>query len=120
MKHEKMPATQASGAPAFYRVLSDLRRAPVSDYLSHGYESERDFHDALRQLVNRWHDRTGKVVAERHGFFRLRFYDTPGGKPDEAWLPSYLLEPAAVPDYLMAADSSDGLETELNRAFGFD
>ena len=107
---------------SFFRVLADLRRAPTRDYLMHGYESERDFRRALWRLVGRWQGRVGERVGERHGFYLLRFHDTPGGKPEEEWLPSYLLEQTAIPDYLVrtTSDSSDERRAELDQAFGFD
>lgn len=104
---------------SFYRVASNIKDAPVRDYLFHGFEERIDYERALRQLVKRWHDRIGKAIAERNGFLRLRFHDTPGGKPDEEWLPVYLLQPVPMPDYLQES-SSDKFEEELNRAFGFD
>lgn len=104
----------------FYRVLPDLRKAPTADYFLHGYETEHDFHLALRRLCDLWHGRIGEAMEERNGFTRLAFHDTPGGRPDQAWLPDYLLEPSAVPDYLIDTDLKDPMETELNEAFGFD
>ena len=104
----------------FYQVLSTLDRAPLRDYLLHGYETRRDFEQALRRLVSRWQGRTGERIDERHGFLLLRFHDTPGGKPDEEWLPLYLLEPVAMPEYMMAQDSSEEDAGELDRIYGFD
>ena len=105
----------------FYRVASDLRNAPVNDHLMHGYESKWVFYKALRSLVCKWQGRVGECIGERHGFLRLRFHDTPGGKPDEEWLPEYLLSPAAVPEYMSElSESSNSTEAELDRIFGFD
>ena len=30
---------------------------------------------------------------------RLRFHDTPGCRPDEAWIPLYLADPVPTPPY---------------------
>jgi len=111
-----------TGDAEFYRVLPGIEQAPLRDYLMHGYESELDFRHALRQLVNRWKRRVGECVGERNGFLLLRFHDTPGGRPDEAWLPKYLLQSAERPGYAAAEGpgSSDETEEELDRAFGFD
>jgi len=103
----------------FYRVDNNLDRAPLPDYLWHGYETRQDFKHALRNLVNLWHDRVGECVAEHHGFLLLRFHDTPGGKPDEEWLPRYLLQPTDPPIYRNQDDRSE-IETVLDQAFGFD
>ena len=106
----------------YYRVVSDLSKAPVNDYLMNGYESRWDFHRALSRLVNRWHDRVGEAVDEKHGFLFLRFHDTPGGLPDEEWLPRYLLESVPAPDYMQqnSTDSSEEIKNELDKAFEFD
>lgn len=103
----------------FYRVLTRIDRAPLRDFLLHGYETRRDFEQALRRLVSRWRGRTGERIDERHGFLLLRFHDTPGGKPDEAWLPHYLLE--QVPEYNPTEPgSSDVYASELDSAYEFD
>lgn len=104
----------------FFSVSVDPRDAPLRDYLWHGYESRRDFYDALRSLSNRWRNRVGECVAERNGFLRLRFHDTPGGRPDEEWLPRYLLTAAEVPDYIRDSEEPDETEQALDEAFGFD
>ena len=106
----------------FYQVLSDLSRAPLRDHMLHGYEERQDFFNALRQLRDRWKDRIGECIEERDGFRHLRFHDTPGGKPDEAWLPDYLLLKVDMPDYLreMEEEVVDEQERELERALGFD
>lgn len=101
----------------YYRVVSTLDHAPLRDYLLHGYETRRDFEQALHRLVSRWHGRTGESIDERHGFLRLRFYDTPGGKPDEEWLPLYLLQPVAMSDSEQESSDDSG---ELDIIFGFD
>lgn len=108
--------------PSFYRVISDLQAAPVNDHLFHGYESRQDFVQALRRLIDRWKGRVGEAVEERHDFLLLRFHDTPGGMPDEEWLPKYLLEQVPPPEYMrcLVTDSSEELRRELDLAFGFD
>lgn len=103
----------------FFTVGSDPMSAPLRDHLLHGYEERRDFYMAVRRLVDRWKGRTGECIGERSGCLLLRFHDTPGGKPDEQWLPRYLLSPA--PDVkLEEPDGPSPLEEELARAFGFD
>lgn len=103
----------------FYLVASNLRDAPIRNYMFHGYNNEDDFYDALHRLIDRWRGRIGESIGERHGFLLLRFHDTPGGKPDEAWLPRYLLKQTAMPEYLRE-EQKDEAEIELDRAFGFD
>lgn len=109
---------------SFCRVNNNLDNAPLQDHLLHGYEYRQDFQLALQQLIDRWHDRIGEQIDERSGFIRLRFYDTPGGLPDEAWLPTYLLTPIAQAPRGQNAQSprgpNDSLENEINLAFGFD
>jgi len=105
----------------YFQVNRNLEGAPLRDYLLHGYESLRDFERALELLVCRWCLRIGEGVEERYGFVLLRFHDTPGGKPDEAWIPRYLLHPVDTPAYMTAQDDSvDESEEELNSVFGFD
>ena len=105
---------------SFFRVVRDDTHAPLSDHLLHGYESRQDFRAAVRLLVDRWKGRVGECVGGRHGFLLLRFHDTPGGKPDEEWLPRYLLEPAETPEYMSEQKTADETETLLDQAFGFD
>ena len=62
----------------------------------------------------------GESVGERNGFLRLRFHDTPGGLPDEAWIPRYLLLKADMPGHLVETVERDETEEELDRIFGFD
>lgn len=103
----------------FYQVKSNIGDAPVRDYLIHGWESRREFEQALQRLVDRWSGRVGECVGERHDFFLLRFYDTPGGKPDEAWLPTYLLMQVEPPAGTCDSPPDEQAE-ELDRVFGFD
>ena len=102
----------------FFKVSSRAEDAPLRDYLLHGYEERQDFYLAVRQLVERWKGRVGESVGERHGFHLLRFHDTPGGLPDEAWLPSYLLKPTEMPSYLVEPEPPDEFELEVDRAIG--
>lgn len=104
----------------FYKVSNDPYCAPLRDYLEHGFESRKDYLDAVRRLVGLWHDRIGESIAERNGCYRLRFYDTPGGKPDEVWIPVYLLTEAPTPEYICKQVQIDETEQEINEAFGFD
>jgi hypothetical protein len=106
----------------YYTVVSTLRNAPLHDHLQHGYEYEDDFRKALRAIISRWKGRVGECVDEHNGFLSLRFYDTPGGKPDEARLPSYLLQETAITPYSARRKERqpDPLEEELDKAFGFD
>ena len=105
----------------FYEVLSSLDGVPLRDHLQHGYEEKSDFYDAVRQLRDRWQHRIGECVGERNGFRQLRFHDTPGGMPDEAWLPDYMLKEVEKPEYLCDdAETVDEQEQELEDALGFD
>lgn len=105
----------------FYRVSGNTDDAPIRDHLLHGYEERRDFYLAVRRLCRLWHDRVGECIGERHGFLLLRFHDTPGGKPDEEWLPEYLLKETDMPEYLKETqEPADDLEAELDRSLGFD
>lgn len=106
-------------ASGFFLVCSSLDGLPVDDHLANGYEERRDFVVALRRLLSNWGGRVGERVDERNKFLLLRFHDTPGGRPDETWLPLYMLTPVDKPDY-MQADERDPVEEELDRAFGFD
>ena len=105
----------------FYQVITDLYHLRLPDHHQYGYETERDFLHALYQLRDYWKERIGECIEERYTFRLLRFHDTPGGKPDEAWLPDCLLAQVDTPDYMMESDSSDDeIEAELDRIFGFD
>jgi len=107
------------GEGPFFRVARNMDRAPLRDHLWWGYEEKSDFRLALRGLLDRWRCRVGECVGERHGLRLLRFHDTPGGRPDEAWLPEFLLEPAPRPDYF-DVPAPDPARRELEEAFGFD
>ena len=106
----------------YYVVVSTLRNAPLRDHLHHGYEYEEDFRHALRTIINRWRGRVGECIDEQKGFLQLRFHDTPGGRPDEAMLPYYLLQETTIPPYVphYGEHQPDSLEQELDRAFGFE
>ena len=92
----------------------------LPNHLEHGYEDKQMFRQAIRRIVDRWGGRTGEAVGERHGFLQLRFHDTPGGIPDEEWLPGYLLKPAHAPERQLERRPCDELEAELDDAYGFD
>ena len=105
----------------FYLVEGDLARAPLRDHLWYGYESGRDFRDALKELRSLWKGRTGECIDRRNGFMHLRFHDTPGGRPDEAWLPGFMLQAVPVPEYILEEEVLPSeVEQELDEALGFD
>ena len=115
----------------FYRVNASIDGAPLRDCLLHGYDTRGNYESSMWQLVRKWRGRIGEAVEVRHyehsledtDLIRLRFHDTPGGRPDEAWLPRFLLTKTDMPDYLRAAEESsdyDSMEEELDRAYGFD
>lgn len=108
----------------FYRVINGLELwyATLPNHLEQGYEDPADFRRAVRRIVDRWHDRIGESVETRHGLHLLRFHDTPGGMPDEAWVPAYLLNPADMPAYVGSSSTAsieEEIEAELDEAFGF-
>lgn len=105
---------------AFYLVTGSIDRAPLRDHLWFGYEEKSEFRQALRRLAERWRGRVGECVDKRNGLLRLRFHDTPGCRPDEDWLPPFLLEPAEKPGYLVEVEPPDPIEAEIDEAFGFD
>lgn len=103
-----------------YTVETDIYHLRLPDPLSQGYESERALRSALRALSERWMGRVGEPVAERNGFLLLRFHDTPGGRPDEAWLPSYLLrEVEPGPPGPHGGEADDAVRA-FEECFGFD
>ena len=103
----------------FFIVDGNIDRAPINRYMDYGYEHRNDFHEALSCLINLWGSRIGERVDSRHGHLLLRFHDTPGGRPDQAWVPLYLLTPCPRPPY-MDHSEPDPIEHDLNAAFGFD
>ena len=104
----------------YFEVADTLEKAPLNDHLKHGYETREEFVDALRRLLDRWSGRVGECVGDRNRFLHLRFHDTPGGVPDEAWLPIYLLTPVEQCDLIDEEEPPSELEMEVDRAFGFD
>lgn len=102
-----------------YTVVTDVWHLSLPGHLEHGYESRRDFFAAIRLLSDRWRGRVGEAVGERNGFRLLRFHDTPGGRPDEAWLPSFLLRDV-TDDYPGVRAAADPGDEELDECFGFD
>jgi hypothetical protein len=106
-------------ASGYFRVASSMDGMPLDDHLHHGYEFREDFAAAIRRLLHYWGGRVGENVAERNKFLHLRFHDTPGGKPDEAWIPLYMLTPADKPAYIREKPETEPFELELDSAFGF-
>ena len=104
----------------YYTITTTLRNVPLREHLQHGYEYEDDFRRALRSLIDRWRGRVGECVGERNGFLLLRFHDTPGGIPDEARLPAYLLQECDAPAYARNSEEEDERMREIDEAFGFD
>ena len=105
----------------FYRVTTDFYHLRVPDPHLHGYETEREFRRALQRLAGHWKGRVGERIGERNGFWLLRFHDTPGGRPDEAWLPTFLLLEVKEPPHVNAtAPAADESNSELDGVFGFD
>lgn len=119
---------------SFYKVSGDMSRLPILDHLDHGYESKNDFYESVYSLVSRWRDREGECIEERawqgkegevidmrHRALRIRFHDTPGGLPDEAWIPLYLLDPIPMPDYVISRSTThkESYDEELDKAFEF-
>lgn len=102
----------------YYKVSGDVNRAPLRDHLMHGYEFRRDFYTAIRDLTGLWKDRVGECIDEQHGFLLLRFHDTPGGRPDEARIPLYLLDETDIPDY-MIPDPDEEVERAIDEALGY-
>ncbi len=107
-------------ASGFFRVDNNLSRAPLDRYTEHGYETRREFRDALCQLMDWWSDRIGECIGARNGFLKLRFADMPGNVKEDVWLPLYLLCPCPMPRYLIPSPPPDPIEEELDRVFGFD
>ena len=103
----------------YFQIAKTIDGLPLDNYLYHGYETRGDFTAALRRLLERWGGRIGRYAGGRNGFLLLRFPDTPGGVPDEAWMPIYMLTPCAVPPFA-ATTKPDPDEEELDRAFRFD
>lgn len=110
--------TLVEKASGFFRVCTSLEGLPIDDYLRHGYENRSDFRDALRRLIECWGGRIGEQKDERNKFLLLSFPDTPGGRPDQAWLPLYMLTPCPPSPYANKPQR-DPMEKELDRAFGF-
>lgn len=104
----------------FYQVADDYDLALLDDHLAHGYEERRDFRKAIDALLNRWENRIGECIGERHGFVRLRFHDCPGGVTEEAWLPLYLVTQVPRPAWIVNEPDPDPIEQELDEALGID
>lgn len=104
----------------YYTITTSMRGVPLKEHLLHGYEYEDDFRRAVRMLMERWKGRIGECVGEKNGFLLLRFHDTPGGVPDEARLPRYILEECDAPSYASEDDEEDEIARQIDEAFGFD
>jgi len=105
----------------FYLVTTRIGGIPLSEHLEHGYEDKWDFLHAVEALAKQWKGRIGERVGERHDFYLLRFHDTPGGIPDEDWLPKYILKEVDKPDYLVEKERNpDETAQALDTAFQFD
>lgn len=96
----------------FFRVCGDIRRVPLDDYYKYGCLSRREFYESTCCVIYKWGNREGECVEKclYHGenfdtfddrltLLRLRFHDTPGCLPDEAWIPQYLADPIPIPEY---------------------
>lgn len=103
--------------PTYYLVEDDDSKWPTEQHLEHGYEDEWDYFRAIKRLVNRWKGRVGERIGDRNDFVLLSFPDTPGGKPDLAWLPVFILRRTAEPDFLKDKNPD---EIALDQAFGFE
>ena len=119
----------------FYHVGKDMSRVPLGDYMDHGYESRKEFHDAVEELIDRWggrdgecieermyHGKEGEAIDDRHVQLHLSFPDTPGARPDQAWLPRYLLTPIPIPEQFKWREKTEKelTEEELHKAiWGF-
>jgi hypothetical protein len=101
----------------YYVVVNNVTQRLIDEHMMHGYADKWDFLKALRSILELWKGRVGECVEERYGFLCLRFHDTPGGKPDEAKIPIYLLEPTEAPP---EEEREVEFTKELDEAFGFD
>lgn len=105
----------------YYRVITNLYDTKIPDPLEYGYEYASDFRHALWQLIDVWKKRAGEAIDERNGFRLLRFHDTPGGRPDEAWIPCCLMVEEENPEYTAPEPQEvDELTAEIDSIFGFD
>jgi hypothetical protein len=111
--------TLVERASGYFRVADSLDGLPLADYLHHGYENREDFRDALRRLLDYWGGRIGERRDEHNKFLLLSFPDTPGGVPDQAWLPLYMLTPCEPSPYA-GKPQREAAKQDLDRAFGFD
>lgn len=102
-----------------FGIVSDLYHLRFPDPREYGYEDDGDFRHAMWRLADYWRGRTGECVDERYGLLLLRFHDTPGGRPDEAWLPRFLLYETDPSVCVPPSCTTDG-DVELDEAYGFD
>ena len=106
----------------YYRVINNLYIITLPDPLEYGYEFKSDFRRALWNIIDMWKGRVGESINERNNFCLLRFHDTPGGKPDELWIPSCLLVEELHPKYIAPPppEPVDEFTEELDKIIGFD
>lgn len=100
----------------YFRIRKDTDYR-TRDHLQHGYEEERDYRRALRELQKYFADRVGEAVGKRYGFTLLRFRDAPDGSVEERWLPDFLLQAMPPPS---EPSPEDETEKMLDEIFGFD
>ena len=105
----------------YYKVINNLYDIKLPDPLEYGYEFKSDFSRALWKLIDMWKGRIGECVDERNSFYLLRFHDTPGGKPDESWVPNCLLIEEPTPKYVAPPETEacDEFAEEMNNIIGF-
>ena len=105
----------------YYTVICNLFLIKLPNPLEYGYEYISDFSRALWRIIDTWKGRVGECIEERNGFRHLRFHDTPGGKPDEMWIPDCLLVEEEHPMYTAPEpeEEPDEFEAELDRILGF-
>lgn len=106
----------------YYKVISNLYTIRMPNPLEYGYEYQSDFRRALWRIIDLWKGRVGECIDERNSFFRLRFYDTPGGRFDESWIPCCILVEEEHPQYTAPEpeEEPDEFIKELDEIMGFD
>jgi len=115
---EERQEEQQEEPKEYYRVFYDRKRIPFRDHLQHGFRYRSHFRRAVRKLTRKFGGRIGECTGEKNGFHRLRFLDTPGNRPDEIWIPDYVLERVPPPDD--PSKGNDPMEDVIDTAFGFD
>lgn len=101
----------------YYRVLHSWD-IDTSDYILHGFESEKKYRCALQNLCREYGGRVGELIDEQKGYLHahIRFMDTPDKYPEDVWIPAFLLRLTVVPDYLREMKNDE----KLDDVFGFD